>query len=1039
MSDRILHIHTIPAHRPFADSLARGLLAETADDPLMLADYRILLPTRRACRAMRDAFLRIGQGRALLLPRMEPIGDMDTEAEAAADFAPLAGIGPGPGPEHAEARRDLPPAIDAMRRHFLLARLIMHTPNWEKSPDQALLMAGELAGFLDQMQIEGVSPDGLENLVPDDYADHWRETLDFLHILKDFWPAILAEEGCMDPAERRNRLIDAATARIAAAETGPPIIAAGSTGSTPATARLLAAIAASPRGRLVLPGLDRWLEDEAWEDVRQTPAHPQYGMARLLDVMGAGRDDVHNWPGTGDGNRDRDRDGDRESDSDGQDARTRFLAEALRPAESTASWRDLAAVDVAAGCAGLEWLETPTVAEEAATIALMMRETLETPTRTAALVTPDRELARRVAAELARWDIAVDDSAGRPLARCPAGLFFRAVARTGLDRLAPVSLLTVLKHPLAGLGLPPADLRRTARQLELRLLRGIRPAPGIAGLRQALEGTARNRRKDDGDSHKGGVNPAQVIDRLARAFGPLLALMEAETAPFAAILHAHIMAAEALAASDMAGGTERLWQHDDGEALARLCAEAAAATADFPEIAPGDYPALLDSLLGGRMVRAAYGLHPRLHIWGPLEARLQQADLMILGGLNEGVWPMAPAADPWMSRPMREAFGLPPHERRIGLAAHDFAQAAAAPRVVLSRSLRVHGQPGTPSRWLERLRILLEAAGSNEFLPNHAPHMARTLAWLDLLSVPERLPPLAPPAPCPPVARRPRALSVTRIEVWQSDPYSIFARHILGLRPLEAIDADYGVAERGVFIHDALERFMAALSRNADDLFAADADPVDARRLLIRKGEEAFGAEALSRSHIRAFWWPRFLRIADWFIATHSREKDTIAASFVEISGRMDLTGPAGPFTLTAKADRIDRLTTDGLRIIDYKTGTPPTDKQVQGGSRPQLPLEAMILKQDGFPDLPGDETIAALSYWHLSGGDPAGKARNLDMNPEKAAAAAKAGLLALIAAFDSPDQPYRAVPRPEFASRFGDYNHLSRIREWAPDTGDRA
>src|SRR5690606_20009946 len=119
----------------------------------------------------------------------------------------------------------------------------------------------------------------------------------------------------------------------------------------------------------------------------------------------------------------------------------------------------------------------------------------------------------------------------------------------------------------------------------------------------------------------------------------------------------------------------------------------------FGELLPESYSYFFDELLSARVVRPRFGLHPRLFIWGPLEARLQHADRMILGGLNEGTWPGEANIDPWVNRPMRAAMGLEPPERRIGLSAHDFAEGASAEEAVLSRALKVEGAPAVASRW----------------------------------------------------------------------------------------------------------------------------------------------------------------------------------------------------------------------------------------------------------------------------------------------------------------------------------------------------
>jgi ATP-dependent helicase/nuclease subunit B len=885
------------------------------------------------------------------------------------------------------------------------------------------MLADELARLLDQVQTEGLSLDQVDHLVPDLYADHWRLTVNFLSILRTHWPVLLESIGALDPADRRNQLI---SAQASAWADNPPafkIIAAGSTGSIPATAHLLETVARLPTGRVVLPGLDRYLSDEDWQAVTIDPSHPQYGLARLIARFDLMRDDVADWPATPDPSG---------IPAETRSARARLVAEALRPAETTTAWHqagiggDLGAESVA----GVAWLEAPSASTEAGAIALALREALEEEGKTAALVTPDRNLARRVSAALARWGIAVDDSAGRPISNTPAGIFLRLVAEAALSGYAPVAMLALLKHPLAGLGLAPPALRREVRHLERALLRGPKPGPGAQGLRAALVEAQEDRFKQ-----KWVESPRieALIERIDGALGPFVEILApgGERQAPAALIAAHIQAAEAVAESHEDPGAARLWRGEDGEALAELLAEAldaAGADAALEAMPGGDYPSVLDALLIGASVRPAYGRHPRVFIWGPLEARLQHADLIILGGLNEGTWPPEPEADPWMSRPMRHDFGLPSLERRIGLAAHDFAQAFAAPRLLLSRAAKVDGQPTVPSRWLERLSVVLSRADLAEILGPNIGWAGTLLGWERGLHAegPRRF--LTPPAPRPPVASRPRQLSVTRIEAWLRDPYSIYAEQILKLSKLDDIDADFGAAERGSFIHDALDKFvrLAPPERPMPDF-------EDARALLLRCGEEAFGPHALDRPEVRAFWWPRFVRIADWFLAREitRRDEDGLVRSATEIRGVLEIGAPQGPFKLTATADRIDLMHGGGYAILDYKTGSPPSAKDLIAGYAPQLPLEAAMAMEGVFPDLPAAAVIE-LAYWRLSGGDPPGEVKSPKLDIGVVAPAALDGLRKLVEMFDDPDRPYTALPRPARGPRFNDYAHLARVAEWA-------
>jgi ATP-dependent helicase/nuclease subunit B len=1005
-------VYTIAAHRPFLATLAAGLLGVAGADPLQLPRITVLLPTRRAVRSLRDAFLRVTAdgkvaGTPLLLPRMRPIGDLDSDELSLSDG----------GAEDLA----VPPPIPELRRRLLLTRLVMH---WGERrgeepllPGQAATLAASLARLLDRVATEGASFAQIADLVPEELAEHWRSVHQFLEILPRYWPRILAEEGALDAASRRNRLLEQQTAAWRRFPPRHPVLAAGLIGGTPVMTDLLSLIAGLDQGAVILPGLDRERDAAEWSAIEEDEAHPQHLMAGLLRSLDLTSAEVRDWPpsaldsipargfeGLSDlplfatvsrGAREL-----AERDSKGTIARrVRLIAEALRPALTTDAWRRLP-TQRADTLDGLSRYDCASAQEEAVTIALLLRRKLETPGATAALVTPDRALARRVAAELRRWGIDIDDSAGLPLNRTPPGVFLRLVLDLAASRLAPVPLLAALKHPLASGGLAPVAFRDIARQLE-QAIRGPRPAPGFAGLRAALAG--------------GKAGLSRFVDRLEACLGALPELLVANAVPVARVAAAHVEAAERLAATASETGGERLWREAAGETAARFCHVLIDAARDFPPLPGRHYPALLEALAADAVVRPAFGRHPRLAIWGLLEARLQQADLVILGGLNEGSWPPSAEHDPWMSRQMRREFGIAVPERAIGIAAHDFAQALGAPEVALTRAARSEGVPTVPSRWLLRLDTVLQAVGLDGAL--EADNTVRHAA--ELIDRAEEYRPLPPSEPRPPVTARPRKLSVTQIETWLRDPYAIYARHILALRPLDELDADPGRAELGTVIHRTLDAFFRRFPR---------ALPDDAEEELLSIGREQFGP-ILSRPGAWAFWWPRFARIARWLVDLERVRRFGIAESLSECEGSWTMQAQGGPFTITAKADRIDRLVDGGFLLVDYKTGAVPSAKQVQAGFAPQLPLEGAILRGGGFKGVSG--SAAALEYWRLSGAEPVGKRHPIDAgDPGALIDRMVARVAALIDRFDDPETPYLAVPSPRWAPRFSDYRHLERLAE---------
>ncbi len=1000
-SETVPNIHFIPTGISFVDSLADGLWQKSGGEMLALSRMIVLLPNRRACRALQEAFLsRMGSGGATLLPRLQPIGDLDD--------ADLMVLGPGILGEAFE----IPPSLAPLRRRMMLARLILARGSAGAGPanirlDQAIQLASALARLLDEVGTEGLSLDGLDGLAQAELAGHWQVTLDFLDILRRQWPLVLEQEGAIDPASRRNLLLDLQARLWRARPPEGPVIAAGSTGSIPASARLMAAIASLPQGTIVLPGLDFTPDEDDWKAIADEPSHPQFGLSRLLRVLGVQRAQVTPWPGM--------------EIRHALGARARAISKALLPAARTDSWPGLGNSELAGEAiwADLERVDCRNEREEALVIAIAFRQFLaEGQKGNAALVTPDRRLAQRVAGELRRWRIEIDDSAGKPLSRCAPGVFVLTLALAAAQAWAPVPLLALLKHKLANAGLSQGALGIWAGRLELAILRGPRPAPDWTGIEAALAALAQEsdpegRAKGHADLFRGLANLRERTHALANWAEPtspgrrLASLMEA---------------AEALAASDRESGAELLYVGEAGEALAEFLADAVEAFAGLPATDPSGFEALLLELLSGIEVRPRYGRHPRLFIWGPLEARLQQADLMILGGLNEGTWPAQGGDDPWMSRPMRRQFGLPALERRIGLAAHDFQQALGARRVLLTRALRVDGQPTMPSRWLLRLDALRACLGLKGLSAGEA---TRNLAIrLDDAGAAK---PVPRPAPRPGPLYRPKSLSVTRIEAWRRDPYAIYAARILDLRKLDPLDQDPGFADLGTIIHAALDRYLAG---------HADHAPADPLKTLLDIGRDAFG-ELLRRPKVWAFWWPRFERIAIWFLGEERARRPNILRTLTEASAKARIIEGSLPFDLTAKADRLDLMREGGLAVIDYKTGVLPSDQDILLGYAPQLALEAMLARMGAFPGLRGDVAIRELAHWRLKGGAEGGEIRRprqnrAEIDPLLLASEAESGLRRLLDHYAGEGAAYPALPDRRFAPRYNDYAHLEREGEWS-------
>ncbi len=972
------NLASIPPHIPFLDALASWWLA-THTDPLTVADGLFLVPTRRAARGLSEAFLRASHGAPLLLPRIAALGGLDEAPLAMADAL------------------SLPPAVPAARRLAVLSRFILAMGGENGAPtqaDRAWVLAEELARLLDEAARAEIDlAEALPRAAGEAFASHWQVTLEFLTIVTRLWPAWLAEEGFSDAAAGQIALLNAQTEAWRANPPSLPVVAAGSTGAIPAVGRLLRLVAHLPAGMVVLPGLDRDLDEPSWDALDET--HPQASLRALLSALAARREDVRDW-----------------SDITpapaplSPPARADLLRTALLPAASLSAWQAPHRVQPD----GLSRLEPADQQEEAQAIALILRGALEQTGARAALVTPDRQLARRVAAELLRFGIVADDSAGEPLTETPPAVFLRLLAQAVAEQLRPVPLLALLKHPLCAAGLSPAACRQNARQLEREALRGPRPAPGLPGLRAAAKSTD------------------AFLDRLESCLQPVL---PQPAGPPDQALAGLLEAAEALATTDEAPGSQRLWAGEDGAALATHLSGLREALALLPPQDAAALPTLLDAVLAGapavrsrRSLRGRSGTeHPRIFIWGLLEARLQSADVIVLGGLSEGTWPGAAESGPWMNRAMRANVGLPSPEEAIGLAAHDFVMAScAAPVAVLSAPARRDGAPAVPARWLVRLDALLNGSTGARL------HRHPAALWVRALDRPDGPPqPVSPPAPCPPIALRPRKLSVTEIETWLRDPYAIHARHILRLRKLDPLEQAADAADYGSIVHAGLHRFFARIGLGW---------PADAAEQLMADMDAALD-DAEMRPALAAWWRPRLRRIAAWAAEAERDRRAVVRPTLIspEVKGVWTIDAPAGPFTLQGRADRIERRPDGTIAILDYKTGAPPTSTQVAEGRAPQLPLEAAMAEAGAFgAELAGP--VTDLTYWHIAGGYEPGAAKPLFQGKaEKIAAAtemARESFKGLVASFDDAARAYLSQPSPGAAPRFSDYARLARVAEWA-------
>ncbi len=988
-------VYSIAAHRGFADALVAGLIPRYREDHFGLARLTLLLPSRRTVRTVTEAFVRASGG-ALMLPRMAVVGDLDLDETLGPLFDPLNGFDP------LGAQNAIPPAVDPVVRHLMLARLLRDEladqPGTSVPGEAALLrLARGIGDTIDRLLIEDVAPDRLLDPavigLVGDLAEHWQVATRLFARVLARWQAQLHARGLVDAPARRNRLLEGLAERWQATPPAHPVVAAGVTSAAPAVARLLRVVAQLPGGAVILPDLDLTLDSQVWDALGRAGApaqdelvfgrgdittHPQYHLKLLLNRMGLARGEVQAWHRAG--------------IAAAPPARSRALSNLFLPPAASAIWAALPADARSLG--GVRLMESAHPGEEALAIAVLVRRALAVPERRVAVITPDRGLAERVVGHLQRWNIAADDSAGRPLPQTAAGRVLLLLAEVWAERAAPVPLIALLGAPLVRAGDGRADWLDKVRRLDLAL-RGPRPAPGVRGLRDHLK-AARH------------PDPALIAwwDDVALLLAPILA--GDDPLPLAGALALLVETAEALCG-------EGLWAEADGRALAAWVEDWSAAAADpglaDTTIAPAELPALLRDALDTVAVRPPYGGHPRLAIYGLIEARMSRADLVICGGLVEGTWPASPASDPVLAPAVLRALGIPGADFRIGLAAHDFAAALGAPEVVLSHAARDLGGPAVPSRFLLRIRAMLGGQVQSE---------DDAVQWARGLDRGQRVPPSPQPKPMPSAQQRRVDIAATALDRLRGDPYQFYANAILRLASLDPLDADPSPAWRGTAVHAILEAWHKA-----------GAPPGE----LVPLAERALG-EMSAHPLMRALWQPRLIDALLWVEEEQDRlmgEGRQVAA--YERWGDIVVRG----VKIKGRADRIDRLPDGTLAVVDYKTGSPPRAKMVEEGFALQLGLIGLIAAEGGIAGLSGTPT--RFEYWSLSrrrDGSGFGWTDEPIREGRKRSGVPRDEFLDRTRAFlhDALDtwilgsEPFTARLNPNLAG-YTDYDQLMRLDEW--------
>lgn len=927
--------------------------------PESLARVQVLVPTQRMARRLKSLFVARGN---FLLPKIGLVTDVSF-------------LLPDPG----NAR-----AVSTLQRTLQLKPLVDRLIELDDRlvGSSSLDLTESLTVLLDEFQGEGVSLDVLETLIPREHAAHWERNLGFLRAIREYAAGI--GESQLDAEALHRQQVEALCEHWQSTPPETPVILAGSTGSRATTQMLMKTVASLRNGAVVLPGYDFALPSNLWATLssdRRFEDHPQYRFASFLQALDMPPDQVERL-GPVD-----------------PPVQNDLLSLALRPAPVTHQWLSegpsLGPLEPAT--AGLTLLEADTPKDEAKAIAIAIRQALADQ-KNIALIAPEATLARRVAAILARWNIVPDDSGGVPASLTPPGRFIRQIAGLMRAPTDPVQIFALLKHPYTNEGSGRGEHMIHTQEFEFFIRKRC------VTVIDANQIEAFASKKESRSGWAEWLNNALQMAGEAKQLQSLGDHTE------------HLMNL-----ARIFGGTDNDPFEKDEPSDLKVREE----LSRFKDVAVGgivlsleDVARLIEMKFASEKVRIVVGARPDVMIWGPMEARVQGADIVILSGLNEGTWPQALQADPWLNRSIRKDIGLLVPERQIGLAAHDFQQAVCCKKVILTRSKKSDGSETIPSRWLNRLTNLLKGLGETQGPKALAQMQERgeVLAHMAaLIDVP--LDPIEPerrPAPAPPTVKRPKTFAITEIQKLVRDPYAIYAKRILGLSPLDPFSPAPDARLKGTLFHKVLE-----------DFYAPDADFKNAscakeRLLDITERVMTNGVPDLAT---QLAWSSQFARIANWLIEQEQDRRQDALPIGREVKGKM----PLGTYTLRGTADRIDLNESGELIIYDYKSGSPPSARDIECYD-PQLILEALMAEQGAFSDVP-PSPVAHVAHIGL-GRTP--KLQVTELSGPHDIALVREDLVSLLNAVSDPKFGY-AARRAMTAMRFdGDYDHLARFGEWA-------
>lgn len=973
-------IYNVSAEISLVDFLAEHFFEQYTNAPEKLAEVLFLLPSRRACKNLQEAFVRINGRQPTILPKIKPIFDTEEEDICLCDGSDI--------------ELKISPEIPPFYRQLVFTKMILATPDkWglgDISTAQAYALAQNLAYLIDLTDENDLDINNIKNIVRSEYAEHWQEILQLLAIITFHWPQILEQEKLSDSVKRRILML---REQLKMWHSEPPankIVIAGTTAGFPIIKELIKTVSELNDGEVFLYGLDMYLSDDDWQKIDEN--HPQFELKELLDFLHLKRCDVTS------------------ADSLKLSSKQRFVSEIMRPASSTREWQKIVHNKFADDTFDfLKIINCDDLRQEAYAISLIMRETLETEGKTVALVTSDRNLSRRVISELKRWNIIADDSSGKPLHLSPLGIYLRLIVNVLEQNFSQVSVLALLKHPFTKCGLKADEYKIKVYHIEQKW-------------------------RNDKKAETLTADEENLLNSLYGALQPLQEYYSAPMLNFAQMFEEHIKTAEKLADTDNKTGDKLIWRKEDGLAMAKFVAEFLERSQILGAIPSNDYAKLLTAILAEQTVRVQFGQHPRIKIMGPIEARLQNFDVTIIGEVNEGIWPPAAQADMWMSRPMKKDFGLPLPERAIGICAADFAHLLYGKEVYITRAEKLNGAPSSKSRWLLRLETVLaanyadspvkEIKSAYSFIYDKKySKWAKNLERANAEEIMKNK--ISSPTPKPPLYARPRKLPAGKFSEWMNNPYSIFARYILKLYPLDKLDKPYGATDYGDLVHTILLEF--------NNKYPSQYPPREQALSEMKNIMENLLAEWKITPETSAFWRPRIIAVLEWVTEQEEKIRPSLKLLHNEINGETAWQTSNGEFVLTARADRIEETVDGKINIVDYKTGANvPSATSVVSGYNVQLPVEAIIAESGGFDGVNKAE-VASMSYWKVA--DKVIKIENTQA--EQSIENTTNRLKKLIEDFDDENTPYYSHPNP---GNFGiDYDHLARYLEWSLKDNDLA